>query len=87
MLPSAKVLGTITGWAAVVLGFLAAWLWYRSTAAVLYSREEAKRDHDLINYFATAESQSSWNKRAAAATAGSLLCQAISLALQQLDRL
>lgn len=85
MQPWIAILEGATGWAAVLFGFLAAWLWYRSTKSVLYDPAEAKRDHDLINYFATAQAQAKSNKWAAAATALSLLCQAISLALQQLN--
>jgi hypothetical protein len=68
-------------WIAIVFGFLAAVLWLQSARLVLYTKEEAKRDHDLVNYPATIESQSKWNRRAAIATALSLLCQAIYLAL------
>jgi hypothetical protein len=81
MHPWLVALKTTTGWAAVVFGFLAAWLWLKSTGQVLYTPEEAKRDHDLVNIFATVEMQSKWNRRAATVTAVSLLCQAISMAL------
>ena len=48
---------------------------------ILYNKEEAKRDHDLVNYPATIESQSKWNRLAAIVTALSLLRQAIYIAL------
>lgn len=79
-----SVLQVVTAWGAILFGLLAAGLWFKSTENVLYTREEAKRDHDLINYPATMESQSRWNRRAAAATAVSLLLQAVFLLLQQL---
>ena len=69
----------VTTWVAALVGILAAFLWYESSRLVLYSPEEAKRDHDLVNYPATVESQSKWNRRAAIATAVSLVCQVIAL--------
>ncbi|HMH45866.1 MAG TPA: hypothetical protein VK557_20420 [Pyrinomonadaceae bacterium] len=68
-------------WSAVAFGILAAILWFQSARLVLYSKEEAKRDHDLVNYPRTVESQSKWNKWAAIATALSLLCPALYIAL------
>jgi len=64
-----------------VLGFLAALLWFQSARMILYNKEEEKRDHDLVNYPATIESQSKWNRLAAIVTALSLLRQAIYIAL------
>lgn len=86
MRPYLGILQSVATWAAVALGLLAAWLWYRSTASVLYTPEEAKRDHDLVNIFATVEAQSKWNRRGAVATALSLVCQAIASALQPFIR-
>lgn len=82
MRPYLGIIISVTAWAAVALGLIAAWLWYKSTASVLYDPAEAKRDHDLVNIFATVEAQSKWNRRAAIATALSLVCQATASALQ-----
>ena len=69
----------VATWVAALVGILAAFLWYESSRLIHYSPEEAKRDHDLVSYPATVESQSKWNRRAAIATALSLVCQVIAL--------
>jgi hypothetical protein len=83
------ILKTVLVWSSIFFGLIAAWLWYKSTLTILYTEEEAPRNKqpertNYINYFATAEAQGTWNKRAAIVTAFSLFCQAVSLALQQI---
>jgi hypothetical protein len=79
---------TALNWGTVVFGFLASWLWFKSTIVavppdpnsnefVIVNKTKAKE----IDVLATAEQQVRWNKRAAAATAVAVLCQAVAMAL------
>jgi hypothetical protein len=78
-------------WASVISGFIAAGLWIGATIVkVPYKRgtvqstmvetdEETGEETDIFN---TARRQTQWNRWAAAFTAISALCQAISLMLR-----
>ena len=69
---------------AMLLGMLAAWLWYKSAVVQVSIANGNKTgpeiDVDGFAFIATARQQALWNRRGAMAAAGAAFFQAIGLA-------
>lgn len=88
-------MGAIAGlaqWGAVVLGFIAAALWFWATVIKVRTRDDPTTERWIdvdektgfeTDIYATAKAQTYWNRWAAGATAISMLCQALATAIAQ----
>jgi hypothetical protein len=92
---SFAVIGAVATWSAVILGFAAAALWFWATKVEILNDENDHHNTRLVEVDVetgrttdtrrTAMAQTYWNSWAAAATAASVLCQAVATALSKIS--
>ena len=81
------ILETILSWAAIVAGFISAWLWYRASGAVVLKGDPRSRggfltgtkDGTQVDVYSTVVEGSRLNKNGAIATAAAVLLQALAV--------
>ena len=94
-LMSFAVIGTVATWGAIIFGFAASALWFWATRVRVPAVENDRgpsrwvdvdeRTGRKTDVHETASAQTYWNRWAAAATAASVLCQAVATALSQIS--
>ena len=78
---------TFLGWAAIVVGFISAWLWYRASGALVLKGDPRSRggfltgtkDGTQVDVYSTVVEGARLNKHAAIATAVAVLLQALAV--------
>ena len=77
------ILETVLSWAAIVAGFVSAWLWYGASGAVVLKGDPRSRGGFLtgtqVDVYSPVVEGSRLNKHAAIATAVAVLLQALAV--------